>query len=163
MHTRRFASVICLLLALLCSNAAARTIFLVRHAEKAVAAPGSKDPDLSLEGHARARALAAMLKDAGIGAIFVTEFKRTQQTAAPLARAKMLAVHKVEAADTAELLKRLNVSAAANVLVVTHSNTLGEIARGLGAAGDIQIAEDDYDNLFIWNSAEPSAILHLHY
>ena len=37
-------------------------------------------------GRARAESLATMLKDARIGQIFITEFKRTRQTAEPLAK-----------------------------------------------------------------------------
>lgn len=59
---------------LLCQMAAAqqnvRTIFLVRHAEKASAAA---DAQLSPEGEKRAECLAATLKDAGIKQIYVTE------------------------------------------------------------------------------------------
>src|SRR4051812_14663267 len=73
---------------LLCAGTAAEatpTLFLVRHAEKA--SDGGNDPGLSAAGQQRAQALARMLKDAGIAAIFTTEFKRTQATAAPLAEA----------------------------------------------------------------------------
>ena len=42
------------------------------------------DPLLSEAGRARAESLAAMLKDTKLMAIFTTEFKRTQETAAPL-------------------------------------------------------------------------------
>ncbi len=54
-------------------------VVIVRHAEKA--ANGGNDPDLSSAGHARAEALARILKDSGITAIFTSEFKRTQETA----------------------------------------------------------------------------------
>ena len=72
--------------------AAQHTVFLVRHAERADTTPGAArrwptDPDLSDAGRARAESLAAALKDAKITAIYTTEFKRTQQTAAPLAKA----------------------------------------------------------------------------
>ena len=72
-----------LLCVLLASSAAAQsTIFLVRHAEKKT----GDDPDLTKAGHARAESLAKMLKDADITAIYTSEVKRTQQTAAPLAK-----------------------------------------------------------------------------
>ena len=62
-------------------------MFLVRHAERAdagmaAAKMAGRDPDLSDAGKARANALAAMLKDARITAIFTTEYKRTRQTGA---------------------------------------------------------------------------------
>src|SRR4030095_12239590 len=58
-------------------------VVIVRHAEKAT--NGGSDPDLSSTGLARADALARILKDSGITAIFTSEFKRTQETAAPIA------------------------------------------------------------------------------
>jgi len=58
-------------------------VVIVRHAEKA--ANGGNDPDLSSAGRARAEALARILKDSGITAIFTSEFKRTQETAVPTA------------------------------------------------------------------------------
>ncbi len=60
------------------------SIFIVRHAEKADA---TKDTDLSEAGRSRADILAKTLRDAGITAIYTSEFKRTQETAAPLAKA----------------------------------------------------------------------------
>src|SRR5207302_7571372 len=66
------------------------TVFIVRHAEKA---DDSKDAELSEAGRARAEALANMLRDSKIGVICTTEFKRTQQTAAPLAKALGLTGH----------------------------------------------------------------------
>ena len=56
-------------------------VVIVRHAEKAANDP--KDPDLSEAGRERAQTLARILKDGHITAIFTTEFKRTQETAAP--------------------------------------------------------------------------------
>src|SRR5207245_9084260 len=64
---------------------AAPVIFIVRHGEKA--STGGNDPDLSVEGYKRADALAHILKDSQITSVFVTEFNRTQQPAAPTAKA----------------------------------------------------------------------------
>ena len=60
-------------------------LFLVRHAEKATT--GGNDPELSSAGHQRAETLARILKDSEITTIFTTESKRTQETAAPTAKA----------------------------------------------------------------------------
>ena len=59
---------------------AAPVVFIVRHAEKA--STGGKDPDLSVQGQKRADALAHFLRDSQITSVFVTEFKRMQETAA---------------------------------------------------------------------------------
>src|SRR4051812_13231461 len=68
----------------------ATTFILVRHAEKV--ADGSKDPELSEAGKARALALARLLKENKIDAIYSTSYKRTQGTVAPLAMSKALTV-----------------------------------------------------------------------
>jgi len=59
------------------------TVILVRHAEKS--SDGSKDPELTDAGNARAIALAKLLKEVKVDAIYSTGFKRTQNTVAPLA------------------------------------------------------------------------------
>jgi broad specificity phosphatase PhoE len=62
-----------------------RAILLLRHAERA----DPRDPDGSLAeaGAVRARRLVDVLKDAGVTAIYTTRYKRTRETAAPLAAA----------------------------------------------------------------------------
>src|SRR5713101_7674547 len=90
------------------------TIFIVRHAEKADA---TKDPDLSEAGRARAEALAKTLRAANIPAIYATEFKRTQQAAAPLGKALGITVTTLPAKDNAALIAKLRASNG-NVLVV---------------------------------------------
>src|SRR3954467_13424487 len=95
--------------------AAQSTIFFVRHAEKA--AGGGNDPDLSDLGRARAESLATMLKDSAVSAIFVSELKRTQQTAAPLAKLLHLDPMTVTASDPAALVAKVR-SSTGNVLIV---------------------------------------------
>ena len=97
--------------------AAQQTVFLVRHAERADTSPGvsptmAADPDLSEAGRARAESLASALKDARITAIYTTEFKRTQQTAAPLAKVLGLTVKVVTSKSAADLLKQLKAEKA---------------------------------------------------
>jgi broad specificity phosphatase PhoE len=140
--------------------AAKSTIFIVRHAEKA--ASGGNNPNLSEAGRARAKTLSNMLKDASISAIYVTEFKRTQQTAAPLA--KMLHLHPttVPAKDSTTLIAKLRASSG-NALVVGHGNTIPDLIKGVGIATPIQIAENDYDNLFILGLEGKPRLIRLHY
>ncbi len=150
------------------SLAAAQTVLVVRHAERADAARAqgatmmADDPELSAAGRARAEALASTLKDAGVTEIFVTEYKRTQQTAAPLAKLLGVAVQTVSSKDTAALVSRLK-SAKGNVLVVGHSNTVPDIIKGLGIATPVTIGEADYDNLFVVTPGERPALVRLHY
>jgi len=159
-NMKRFIALL-LLSGLFISAAAARsTIFLVRHAEKA--ASGGNDPDLSDAGRARAESLATTLKDSGISAIFVTDLKRTQQTAAPLA--KMLHVEPaiVPAKDSAALLTKLR-ALTGNALVVGHGNTIPDLLKSLGVATPISIEENDYDNLFVLVLDVKPRLIRLHY
>ncbi|MBA3385017.1 MAG: histidine phosphatase family protein [Chthoniobacterales bacterium] len=144
--------------------AAQSTFFLVRHAEKAEAASGSqdaKDPALSEAGRARAESLATLLKDAGISAIFATEFKRTQQTAEPLAHAGSLAVEVIPAKETAGLVSKLKETQG-NALVVGHSNTIPDILKALGATVVYSIDEGDYDDLFVFVPGATPQLIRLH-
>jgi broad specificity phosphatase PhoE len=143
------------------------TIFVVRHAERADTGSGAPammatDPDLSEAGRARAASLAAMLKDAGVRAIFVTEYKRTQQTAAPLAKALGLTAIVVPAKDTAGLAARLK-KVDGNALVVGHSNTVPEVITALGVAAPVSVADTEFDNLFIVTLSASPRVVQLRY
>jgi broad specificity phosphatase PhoE len=135
------------------------TIFIVRHAEKAND-PGD-DPELSESGRARAEALAEMLKDAGITAIYVTEFKRTQQTVAPLAQRLGIKVT-IRSAKAADLAQKLRATPG-DALVIGHGNTIPDLIKELGIATPISIAENDYDNLFVVVLDEKPRLIRLHY
>ncbi|HUJ27955.1 MAG TPA: phosphoglycerate mutase family protein [Myxococcales bacterium] len=119
-----------------------QVLFLVRHAEKV---DNSKDAALSAAGEARAQALAGKLADARIGAIFATQYKRTQQTAAPVAEKLKLKMQVHEADDTAGLVKLLEKEDRA--LVVGHANTLSEIAKAFGVT--LEVSDDDFGGLYV--------------
>ncbi|HEV3410221.1 MAG TPA: phosphoglycerate mutase family protein [Chthoniobacterales bacterium] len=123
------------------------TVYLVRHAEKAQDGD-SKDPDLSATGRARAETLAQVVKDVGVTAIFATELKRTQQTAAPLAKLTGVPLTIVPPKNTAALVAKLR-QAVGCALVVGHSNTLPEIIRALGVNEPVTIADEEYDTIFV--------------
>ena len=135
------------------------TVFIVRHAEKA---DSSKDPDLSEAGNARAKALASMLRDAGIARIFATEFKRTQQTAAPLAKMLGLEVKSLAANDSTKLVAALR-DETGKALVVGHTNTIPDLIKALGITTPIAIGENEYDDLFVVQLGEKPGLIRLHY
>jgi broad specificity phosphatase PhoE len=142
-------------------------VFLVRHAERADAGtPAAKmagaDPELSDAGKARAASLAALLKDAKITAIFTTEYKRTRDTAQPLAAATGVAAAVVDSKDAASLIDKVKASAG-NILVVGHSNTLPDVIKALGVGEPVSIADDQFDNLFVVVRGARPALLRLHY
>jgi phosphohistidine phosphatase SixA len=150
---------------LLCQLAAAqqnvRTIFLVRHAEKASAAT---DAPLNAEGEKRAECLATTLKDAGIKQIYVTDALRTQQTAAPLAKALKIKPTILPAKDPNALIKNLVYTGGGNILVVGHSDTVPFVIARLQGGTVAPIGENEYDRLFVMTIVEaagmPASTLH---
>lgn len=157
---KHLALVLSILLVLVMGANAAPVVFIVRHAEKASA--GGKDPELSIEGQKRAEALANILKDSQITSVFVTEFKRTQETAAPTAKAVHVTPTVIAANQIgvlAEKLRTLN----GNALVVGHGNTIPDLLKALGIAAPVTIPEDDYTEIFaVWVGDAPQ-LLRLHY
>ena len=157
--TKRFGFYFLLLSAFLSTATAQSTIFIVRHAEKADA---TKDPDLSEAGRARAEALAKTLRDANITEIYATEFKRTQQTTAPLAKILGVTVTILPAKDNAALRAKLRASTG-NSLVVGHGDTIPDLIKALGISDPIKIGENDYDNLFVMVLDQKPHLIRLHY
>lgn len=135
-------------------------VVIVRHAEKA--ADGGNDPDLSSAGQARAEALAEMLKDSGIVAIFTSEFKRTAETAAPAAKSLRISATVVPAKDPAALAEKLH-GLKGNALVVGHGNSIPDLVKALGIATPINIQENDYTELFVVTLGTRPQLLRLHY
>lgn len=148
--------VLVLLLQWTASSQAQRIAFVVRHAERADDAGGGaamlargQDPPLSAAGRERAERLARHLRDAGVTAIYVTQYVRTQQTAEPLARALGLKPTQIENDETDDLVRDIRSRYAAGVvLVVGHSSTVPVIVKALGG-GEVEVQDDEYDALFI--------------
>ena len=135
------------------------TVILSRHAEKAATPP--KDPPLTEAGKKRADMLASMLADSGVDAIYVTEYQRTQQTAAPLS--ERVHVKPTVISDMQQLIAAIRARKNGVVVVVGHSNTLPEIIAGLGGP-TVKIADPEYNNLFVLTVGESqSSLLRLHY
>ena len=125
------------------------TIILVRHAEKNIE-PANPDPDLSTAGQARAQELARMFGDAGIKAIYATQYKRTQQTVKPLAEKIGVAATAIDAKNTAELVKQIRAQHNGDVVFIAgHNNTVPEIIAALGGPQLPVIPETEFDNLYV--------------
>ena len=125
------------------------TVIIVRHAEKYIE-PNNPDPDLSLAGVARAQEIARIFGDAGVQAIYATQYKRTQQTVTPLASRLGLPIVSVDAKQSSELTRRiLSNNRGQTVFVAGHNNTAPEIVNLLSGENYPQIPESEYDNMFI--------------
>lgn len=132
----------------------ATTVFLVRHAEKVSSAP---DALLSPQGQQRADCLAHVLKDAGIKRIYVTDVKRTQQTADPLAKELGIKPVVVPAKDPNAMVRDVFYGTGGNALVVGHSDTLPQVIKRVQAGTVPAIGENEYDGLYVLTVLEGSS------
>jgi broad specificity phosphatase PhoE len=122
-------------------------VYLIRHAEKQD--DGTRDPALTDQGTERASLLRHMLRDAGITHIHSTEFKRTQLTAAPLARSTGLEVASYDPRDLPAFADWLKANHGRH-LVSGHSNTTPGLVQALGGEPGEPIEEaHEYDRLYI--------------
>ncbi len=134
---------------------ATTTVIFVRHAEKA--AEPADNPGLTEAGKRRAAELARQLVDAdvvpglGVDAVFSTPYRRTEETAKPVADALGLAVNSYDASDTELFIEELVKEYKGKIiLVVGHSNTVPAMIGNMGASKKVPpIAEDEYDNIYL--------------
>lgn len=79
----------------------------------------------------------------------MTDYLRTQQTAAPLATQLGITPTEIPGNQTAQLVQQLRAIKGKNVLVVGHSNTIPVIIDSLmRSPQNVKITETDFDNLF---------------
>ena len=132
---------------------ATTTIIFVRHAEKAETPPD--DPELSEKGKRRVAELTRQLVDAdvvaGVDAIYSTPYKRTIETARPLAEALNLPINRYDPDDNEAVLEKiLKEHKGKIILVVGHSDTIPGLIADLGASKKVPpIDEMEYDNIYV--------------
>ncbi|MDB4949161.1 MAG: Phosphoglycerate mutase [Gemmatimonadetes bacterium] len=180
-RVRRFLSLAALATAVLTAPAAlaaqmpatapgTTTVVVVRHAEKATDDP--RDPTLSPAGTARAAALAQLLSEATVSAVYTTQFKRTHLTAEPAAAAAGVTV--TERPIAAENMATYALDLAREimtqqqgktVLVVGHSNTVPAIVLALSGQTVPDITDPEYDHVFIVQIPQtgPATVQSSHY
>jgi 2,3-bisphosphoglycerate-dependent phosphoglycerate mutase len=125
------------------------TVILVRHAEKNID-PNNPDPDLSPDGYARAQEIARVFGDAGVNAIYATQFKRTQETVKPLSDRTGVPVTVLQSSQTDQLVKELQTTRRGQtVFIAGHNNTVPAVVSALSGENFPVIPESQYDNLYI--------------
>jgi broad specificity phosphatase PhoE len=123
------------------------TVFVVRHAEKG---PETPDPSLTEAGQRRATELARVLHDVHPTALFATEFKRTQETLGPVAKATGLTPMIIGAAKMDELIAALKaLPAGSRAVVSSHSNLVPVIVNRLSGQTMEALTDADYDRLVV--------------
>lgn len=133
-------------------SASTTTIYVLRHAEKV--ADGSKDPPLSPAGLERA----GRLRDAfggggtglGIDGIIVSEFRRTQDTARPLAEARGIPVVVIEGGSPGETARRaLHDFHGRRVMIIGHGNTVPAVVEALSGQSVPAMEEADHETVYV--------------
>ena len=161
-----------LLLLFLCSTILVETVqaqelttfILVRHAEKVD--DGSEDPALSDEGKARAKRLAAHLKNADLTAVYSTPYRRTRNTVEASAESHNLEIQIYEPFADDLLDTMLESNRGGVILISGHSNTTPQLVnRLIGKEKLEQLDESDYDELYIVTVTEigDGKLTHLRY
>ncbi len=122
------------------------TIYFIRHAEKI---DSSKNPDLSSVGLERAAHWGKIFSETTFDAIYSTDFKRTQQTAAPTAENKKLDITLYDA-KSLDFDKFKSDNLGKTILVVGHSNTTPDFVNKLINQNVYAAIEDtNFGNLYI--------------
>jgi phosphohistidine phosphatase SixA len=108
--------------------------------------------------------LARVLRDSKVGTIFVTDTKRTHDTAAPLGKALGITPVVLPARDTDQLAKKLlSLGVSETALVVGHSNTVPAIVKALGSETP-PMSDSEFDRmLVITTGGSKPAMLTLRY
>jgi broad specificity phosphatase PhoE len=149
-------TVIALGLAYFLDQRQSTTVIFVRHADTDAAMAGpDDDPPLNARGRERAELLADFLEDidvvAGVNAIYASDKRRTQETAAPLAKRLNLPVEVANHLDTEKFMDRvLREHSGDIVLIVSHSNTIAPLIDELHGSKRLPaFAPDEYDEVYI--------------
>jgi broad specificity phosphatase PhoE len=113
-----------------------------------------QDPPLSAQGEQRAARLAQMFgRGQGVGhldAIYVSDARRAQQTAAPLAERLGKQPTVVPAADLKGTATRImHEHEGGSVLVIGHTKSIPALVRELSGQEVAPLADDDYDTVYI--------------
>lgn len=127
----------------------ATTVILVRHAEKNEHKPGG-DSGLDPRGIVRAQELKSALLDAGIAALYTSQFPRARLTAEPLAQALGDTVRTYDANRNDLLAERIHREhRGQTILVVGHTDSLAEFFKMLTGVKLNEGSAIAYDRLYV--------------
>jgi phosphohistidine phosphatase SixA len=119
---------------------------------------GAQDPDLTAEGQRVAAMLPEWFAADPPVAIFVTDTKRSRQTAEPLARALGITPQVYDPANNPALVQRVRAVTGGAVLVVGHSNTVPDIVEQLGGTRPAPITHPEFGDIWHISPATGSTL-----
>jgi len=129
--------------------ATAKTVILVRHAEKCT--EPADNPGLTPLGQQRAEALVRTLSDVPVDAIYSTPLDRTRDTVRELASIKGVDI--IEPPISSGFLERLAATIKASddthIVVSGHSNTTPRVVNLLAGTDYPDLDESEYDRLYM--------------
>lgn len=138
------------------------TVIFVRHADTDATMAGPDDnPPLNARGRARAELLADFLQKVdvtgGVNAIYASDKRRTQETAAPIAQRLNIPVEIDNHLDTKGFMDRMKRHHGGEiVLVVSHSNTIQPLIDELHGSKNLKpFAPDEFNRLYIVTIPRP--------
>jgi len=127
---------------------------VIRHAEKEAV---GKDPALTAAGRGTAQDWSKMLMGSGVEIVIHTDARRSRETGKIIASALGVEQAEVPMADIAGLFDLLTFDyEEQNVLIIAHTETIPAILSRLGVQEKVEIAANDYKNLFLVISAANS-------
>ncbi len=132
-------------------------LIIMRHAEKEQV--DSVDPSLSAAGKQRAERLAVLLKDVNIDELYVTPFRRTAQTLAPLAEAKQLKAELYHPGQLQDLARKLLAKKGKTIVIAGHANTSPELVNMLlGENRYAPLSENEFGKIWMLTLSNGKAL-----
>jgi len=138
------------------------TVIFVRHADTDAAMAGpDDDPPLNERGRQRAELLADFLEKVdvtgSVNAIYASDKRRTQETAAPLAKRLNIPVEIADHLDTKGFMDRVRRHNRRQiVLIVSHSNTIQPLIDELHGSKNLKpFAPDEFNRVYIVTIPRP--------
>jgi phosphohistidine phosphatase SixA len=155
-------TVVALGLAYFLAERMSTTVIFVRHADtdSSMAGPDD-DPPLNARGRQRAELLADFLEDVdvtgSVNAIYASDKRRTQETAAPLAKRLDIPVQIADHLDAEGFMDRVRREHGGQiVLIVSHSNTIQPLIDELHGSKNLKpFAPDEFNRLYIVTIPRP--------
>lgn len=135
------------------------TYYLIRHAEKDRSVAGERNPELNKEGKQRAQKWVETLKDIKFDVVYSTDYKRTMQTAKPLAEHNKLGIitydpRKMYSEDFKKTTK------GKTVMIVGHSNTTPHFANAILAEKRYKDIDDSENGALFIVQVQPDGTAH---
>ena len=133
-----------------------KAVYLFRHAEKQII-KGEDNPELTRAGFFRSNVLAQAMADITPGLIYSSEYTRTQQIVAPLAKQWSCDIIIKTAKDPEAQVEAALSNCNKHVIIAGHSNTIPNLISLFGVMEEITIEDNQYGDLFIieWENAKP--------